>query len=174
MEKLHKTNRVRNIGVSNFSPAQLNRLIAESDTRPSVHQMEIHPYLPQSRWIKYHHELGIAVTAYSPFANTNPTYTPTPGDPPFLLTNPDLLAVAAERGCTPAQVALAWGWSHSDSVIPKSSQVKHIKENFGALNCHLEKEDLRRIDGISKEYLKRFNNPSKGYGIKLFDGLEDA
>ncbi|KAL8811651.1 MAG: hypothetical protein Q9200_001621 [Gallowayella weberi] len=174
MEKLHKTDKVRKIGVSNFSPAQLKDIIDKSDTKPAVHQFEIHPYLPQSKWIEYHHKLGIAVTAYSPFANTNPTYTPVQGDPPLLLKNADLLAVAADRQCTAAQVALVWGWNHSDSVIPKSSQVSHIKENFGALNCHLEKEDLERIDGISKQYLKRFNNPSKDYGVKLFDGLEDA
>ncbi|KAL8799527.1 MAG: hypothetical protein Q9182_005836 [Xanthomendoza sp. 2 TL-2023] len=174
MEKLHQTDKVRKIGVSNFSPAQLKDIIDKSDTKPAVHQMEIHPYLPQSKWIEYHHQLGIAVTAYSPFANTNPTYTPVKGDPPHLLKNADLLAIAAARRCTAAQVALVWGWNHSDSVIPKSSQVSHLKENFGALNCHLEKEDLERIDGISKQYLKRFNNPSKDYGVRLFDGLEDA
>ncbi|KAL8887611.1 MAG: hypothetical protein Q9215_004832 [Flavoplaca cf. flavocitrina] len=174
MEKVHKSGRVRNIGLSNFSPTQLKDIIDHSDTKPSVHQFEVHPYLPQSKWIKYQQELGISVTAYSPFANTNPTYTPSKDDPPFLLTNLDMLAVAAKSGCTTAQVALAWGMSRGYSVIPKASHINHIKENFGALECHLEKEDLERIDEISKKHLKRFNNPSKGYGIKLFDGLEDA
>ncbi|KAL8767867.1 MAG: hypothetical protein Q9209_005759 [Squamulea sp. 1 TL-2023] len=174
MEKIHKTGKVRNIGVSNFSPAQLKDIIENSDTKPSVHQMEIHPYLPQSKWIKYHNKLGIAVTAYSPFANTNPTYTPGDEDPPFLLTNTEMLAVAAERECTTAQVALAWGWNRGYSVIPKSSHENHIKENFKAYDCHLENDDFDRIDKISKQYLKRFNNPSKGYGVKLFGGLEDA
>ncbi|KAL8860950.1 MAG: hypothetical protein Q9178_002705 [Gyalolechia marmorata] len=174
MEKVYMTGQVRNIGVSNFSPAQLKDIIDNSTTKPAVHQMEIHPYLPQSEWINYHKELGIAVTAYSPFANTNPTYTPSQGDPPFLLTNADMLAVAAKRGCTTAQVALVWGWNRGHSVIPKSSHASHIKENFGALDCHLEEDDLDRIDEISKTYLKRFNNPSKGYGVRLFRGLEDA
>ncbi|KAI4261038.1 MAG: hypothetical protein L6R42_003756 [Xanthoria sp. 1 TBL-2021] len=174
MEKIHKTGRVRNIGLSNFSPAQLKDIIDHSDTKPSVHQFEVHPYLPQSRWIEFQQQLGISVTAYSPFANTNPTYKPSKDDPPYLLTNFDMLAVAAKNGCTTAQVALAWGMSRGYSVIPKSSHVNHIKENFGALDCHLEKEDLERIDEISEKHLKRFNNPSKGYGVKLFDGLEDA
>lgn len=85
-----------------------------------------------------------------------------------------MLAVAAKNGCTTAQVALVWGMRRGYSVIPKSSHVDHIKENFGALRCHMEEEDLDRVDRISKKYLKRFNNPSKGYGVKLFDGLEDA
>ncbi|KAL8732781.1 MAG: hypothetical protein Q9166_002563 [cf. Caloplaca sp. 2 TL-2023] len=174
MEKLHKTNKVRNIGVSNFSPDQLKDVIDNSHTKPAVHQMEIHPYLPQSDWIQYHKELGIAVTGYSPFANTNPIYKPSEGDPPLLLTNIDMLAIAAERGCTSAQVALVWGLSRGYSVIPKSSHVNHIKENYRARDCHLEEDDLDRINELSKKYLKRFNNPSKDYGFKLYDGLEDA
>ncbi|CAL8584843.1 hypothetical protein XPA_010426 [Xanthoria parietina] len=174
MEKMHKTGRVRNIGLSNFSPAQLKDVIEQSESVPAVHQFEVHPYLPQTKWIKYQQKLGISVTAYSPFANTNPTYNSGKHDPPLLLTNFDMLAVAAKNGCTTAQVALVWGMSRGYSVIPKSSHVDHIKENFGALRCHLEEEDLDRVDQISKNYLKRFNNPSKGYGVKLFDGLEDA
>lgn len=173
MEKLHKTYKLRNIGVSNFSPAQLKDLIYNSVTKPAVHQFEIHPYLPQADWIADHNTLGIAVTAYSPFANTNPTYKPGDDDPPFLLTNTDMLAIAVERGCTTAQVALVWGMSRGYSVIPKSSHVDHIKENLGALKCKLHDGDLDRIDALSDRYLKRFNNPSKGYGVKLFEGLQD-
>lgn len=174
MSKLHQTPKLRNIGISNFSPAQLKDLIANSTAKPSVHQFELHPYLPQTQWIDEHKALGIAVTAYSPFANTNPTYTPNDDDPPFLLTNADMLAIAAERGCTTAQVALVWGMSRGYSVIPKASRGDHIKENFGALECKLRDGDLDRIDALSERYLKRFNNPSEGFGVKLFEGLQDS
>ncbi|KAL8800635.1 MAG: hypothetical protein Q9182_005048 [Xanthomendoza sp. 2 TL-2023] len=173
MEKIHKAGRVRNIGISNFSPAQLKDIIDHSDTKPFVHQFEVHPYLPQTKWIEYQQKLGISVTAYAPLANTNPHYHPK-NNPPFLLTNPDMLSVAAKVKCSTVQVALAWGISRGYSVIPKSSHIGHIKENFEALECHLQEEDLKRIDKISEKYLKRFINPSKAYGIKLFDGLEDA
>ncbi|KAL8650080.1 MAG: hypothetical protein Q9210_004031 [Variospora velana] len=174
MEKLHQTNKLRNIGVSNFSPAQLKDIIQNSDTKPAVHQFEMHPYLPQQDWVATHEALGIAVTAYSPFANTNPTYNSGHDDPPFLLKNTDMVAIADERGCTTAQVALVWGMSRGYSVIPKSSHLDHIKENFGALGCKLHRGDLDRIDALSDKYLKRFNNPSKSYGVKLFDGLQDS
>ncbi|KAI4140283.1 MAG: hypothetical protein LQ341_003903 [Variospora aurantia] len=174
MERLHHTNKLRNIGVSNFSPAQLKDIIQNSDTKPAVHQFELHPYLPQEDWVATHEALGIAVTAYSPFANTNPTYNSGRDDPPFLLKNTDMVAIADERGCTTAQVALVWGMSRGYSVIPKSSHLDHIKENFEALGCKLHRGHLDRIDHLSDKYLKRFNNPSKSYGVKLYDGLQDS
>ncbi|KAL8635713.1 MAG: hypothetical protein Q9228_006823 [Teloschistes exilis] len=175
MEKLHKTPQLRNIGVSNFSPSELKDLIDRSSTVPAVHQFEIHPYLPQTDFLDYHRELGIQVTAYSPFANTNPIYKPQPDDPPHLLTeNLDMLAIAAERGCTTAQVALVWGRSRGCVVIPKASHVEHIKENFRAVECRLTDEDLERVDWVSDRYLKRFNNPSESWGVKLYDGLQDS
>lgn len=174
MARLHSTTKLRHIGVSNFSPAQLKDLIRNSGAKPAVHQFEIHPYLPQADWIDFHNTHGIAVTAYSPFANTNPTYNSGDDDPPLLLKNRDMLAIAAARGCTTAQVALVWGMSRGYSVIPKSSHVEYIRENFGAIGCELDGEDLERIDALSEKYLKRFNNPSRDYGVKLFEGLEDS
>lgn len=174
MEKVHKSGRVRNIGVSNFSPAQLKDIIKKSDTKPSHHQFELHPYLPQSEWIQYQQKLGISITAYSPFANTNPAYNPGEDNPPFLLTNTVIKEIAAKRQCTVAQVALAWGMSRGTSEISKSSHVKHITENFAASECYLDQKDLKRIDRISEKHLKRFNNPSESWGIRLFDGLEDS
>ena len=85
-----------------------------------------------------------------------------------------MVAIAAERGCTAAQVALVWGMSRGTSVIPKSAREDHIKENFGALECKLQDGDLDRIDELSEKYLKRFNNPSEGYGVRLFEGLQDS
>lgn len=174
MERMRKTSKVRNIGISNFSPAQLKDVIEHSDSKPAVHQFEMHPYLPQEAWVATHESLGIAVTAYSPFANTNPTYSSGEDDPPLLLKNTEMLSIAEERGCTTAQVALVWGMSRGYSVIPKSSHVNHIKENFAALKCRLHGGDLDKIDDLSKEYLKRFNNPSEDYGYKLFGGLQDS
>lgn len=172
MEKLLKTGRVRNIGVSNFSPYQLKRLIRESETKPAVHQMELHPYLQQSKWVKAHQAHGIAVTAYSPLGNVNPTYKDT--EPPLLLKNEVLTDIAEKRDCTAAQVALAWGMSRGTSVIPKSSHEKWIVENIGATECVLQEDDFGRLEGVGKKWLTRFNNPSEGWGVHLFEGLDDA
>jgi alcohol dehydrogenase (NADP+) len=180
MEKLLDTGRVRNIGISNFSPAQLKDLIKQSKVKPAVHQMELHPYLPQAKWIKAHQAHGIAVTAYSPLGNMNPTYGETSRrDPvtqsnvPILLKNEVVLDIAEKRECTPAQVVLAWGMARGSSVIPKSKHQNYIEENLGALTCVLQDDDFARITKLGDEPT-RFNNPSSGWGVDLFEGLEDA
>jgi alcohol dehydrogenase (NADP+) len=174
--------KVHHIGVSNFSPHQLQKVISTTGIKPYAHQMELHPYLQQSDWIKSHEDLGISVTAYSPLGNSNPTYRfdTEKKEPPPLLENDLITNIALRRNCTSAQVALAWGFRRGAgrgrglSIIPKSSHIEHIKENFGAFDCVLEDEDLEAIKSIEKDYVKRFNNPSKGWGVKLFEGLDDA
>jgi len=166
--------KVLNIGISNFSPAQLTEIIAKTGVTPFAHQMELHPYLPQSTWLATHKALGISVTAYSPLSGTNPTYQPGKGAPPPLLKNDVLLELAGEIGCTPAQIALAWGIKRGTSVIPKSAHEDHFVENFEALQCQLGIDDLAKIDILAEKYLTRFSNPSKSWGVKLFEGLEDA
>jgi len=182
MEKLLKLGTVRYIGVSNFSPHQLHELVKRSKVKPAVHQMELHPYLQQSKWVQFHQEHNIMVTAYSPLGNSNPTYhkdahlSASTGtkhdDPPLLLQNHVMNAIAIKRGCSTAQVALAWGMARGAAVIPKSSHVDRIAENFGSQDCALSLVDKAAIDGIERTWMKRFNNPSRGWGVDLFEGLD--
>ncbi|MCJ1379716.1 hypothetical protein MMC17_002818 [Xylographa soralifera] len=175
MERLLHTGKVRHIGVSNFSPAQLENLIAKSKTTPFAHQMELHPYLQQTAWVQWHYNHGIHVTAYSPLANSNPTYGgPKKGSTPALLDNTVINDIAKESGCTPATVALAWGMSRGTSVIPKSQHKERISENFGAMDCVMGYEGFRKIEDVGRKYLHRFNNPSKTWGVPLYEGLDDA
>ncbi|KAF2741222.1 Aldo/keto reductase, partial [Polyplosphaeria fusca] len=143
MSSLPATGLVRHIGISNFSPAQLDDLLAHSpDDRPAVHQMELHPYLPQEAWIEYHQQQGIAVTAYSPLGNMNPKY----GDAevPLLLEHPVVRGIAEKGGCSAAQVVLLWGMSRGTSVIPKSKHEGYIRENIRSVGCLLDGGDLER------------------------------
>jgi alcohol dehydrogenase (NADP+) len=171
MTELVLKSKTRHIGVSNFSPAQLETLLNHTSHPPAVHQMELHPYLQQRDWLAWHEAHGIHVTGYSPFAGTNPTYTP--GEPPQLLKNEVIATIAEKRNCTPAQVALAWGMHRGTSVIPKSSHHKWISENYAALECELTDADFARVDELA-EYHHRFNNPSKSWDVDLYDGLEDS
>jgi len=159
------------IGVSNFSPKQLKDIIQETGVKPFAHQMELHPYLQQSAWVAEHQALGISITAYSPLGNMNPIYKDDDNPPP-LLTNDIVTEIAEKRSCTPAQVSLAWGMGRRTSVIPKSSHPEYIAENLGAMECKLSYEDLVKLRFMGRKYLTRFNNPSKSYGIQLFEGLD--
>ena len=177
MEKLLDTGKVRHIGVSNFSPHQLHQLLDQTTIKPAVHQFELHPYLQQVDILARPKDPGKEVTAYSPLANLNPIYG-SPGEskdaPPSLLANEDVTKIAKERGCTNAQVALAWGMGRGYSVIPKSQHADRIKENFGSAKCNLEEDDYTTIEKLGKKYTKRFNNPSEGWGVHLYQGLEDS
>ncbi|KAF1836046.1 Aldo/keto reductase, partial [Decorospora gaudefroyi] len=178
MSELLKSGRVRHIGVSNFSPDQLKDLLKHSHVKPAVHQMELHPYLPQSKWVRAHQAHGIAVTAYSPLGNMNPTYgdrarrsVTTQSKAPLLLENEMIKDIAGKRDCTAAQVVLAWGMSRGTSVIPKSKHETYIKENLGAKRCGLETDDLAKIDELGEDPV-RFNNPGRTWGVHLFEGLD--
>jgi len=173
MERLPRSGMVRHIGVSNFSPHQMLHLISHSRIKPFAHQMELHPYLQQSAWVQWHHAHDIHVTAYSPLGNSNPTYgDPSKTDIPALLKNKVMKSISEERGCTPATVALAWGMSRGTSVIPKSQHADRIAENFGAKACDLEYKDFKVIEDLGRKHLHRFNNPSKSWGVDLYEGLD--
>ena len=178
MTKLLRTGRVRHIGVSNFSPAQLRALIKSSPAHPPfAHQLELHPYLQQQGFVDWHRLNNIHVTAYSPFGNMNPTYNTqwkanSAAHVPPLLSNDLIKEIAEARSCTPAQVALQWGRSRGTSVIPKSAHSDRVKENLASLECNLQTEDIQLIE--SQLPTKRFNNPSASWGVDLYDGLEDT
>lgn len=119
----------RHIGVSNFPPDLLRRAL---DAAPIfADQVEHHAYLAQAELLALTAEHGILFTAYSPLAR---------GD---LLTDPAVVAIAEERGSTPAQVLLRWVLDEGDhvSVIPKATARERIAENLGALDVELTEGD---------------------------------
>lgn len=171
MSEQLKAGKTRHIGVSNFSPAQLEDLLNNTSTPPQVHQFEVHPYLQQTEFLDWHSKRGIHVTAYSPLGGTNPTYKE--GDKPEpLLRSTTVNKIAAKRGCTPAQVALQFGISRGTSVIPKSVKKDHIESNFNATRCVLKKQDFKKLADLGA-YHHRYNNPAKSWDVPLYEGLED-
>ena len=88
MEKLTKTGKARAIGISNFSQAEVERLLKETSIVPAAHQLEMHPYLQQQAFADYNKGKGILITHYSPFGNQNPTYD---SKEDKVLENPQLL-----------------------------------------------------------------------------------
>lgn len=173
MIELVQSGKARHIGVSNFSPAQLDTLLNSTTHVPYAHQMELHPYLQQSDWLAYHKTRGIHVTAYSPLGGTNPTYhRKSDSAPPPLLENKAMAKIADKHNATAAQVALAWGMARGTSVIPKSAHAGRIDENFASKHVELDSDDDEVIEKLGQKFTFRYNNPSKGWGVKLYEGLE--
>ena len=111
MEKLIGKGKVRYIGISNFNTQQLTELLAAATIKPFVHQMELHPYLQQTSFLGLHKQHNITVTGYAPLRNTNPAYrlrAARAGAPGKLLEDPVLNEIWNARGCTAAQISLAW------------------------------------------------------------------
>jgi diketogulonate reductase-like aldo/keto reductase len=137
-EKLLADGRVRAIGVSNFQPAHLRRLLDEGLTVPAVNQIELHPQLQQATLRAFHTEHGIATEAWSPLAQGG------------VLDAPEITKIAAKHGKTPAQVVLRWHLQLANVVIPKSVTPQRIKENIEVFDFELDGDDLAAIGGLER------------------------
>lgn len=162
----------RHIGISNFSPRQIDQIMKMCTICPYAHEFETHPYLQQQEFVNWHHRAGIKVIAYSPLANINPTYKDVVPDLKPILEDPFWEAIAKKKNCTVAQAILGWGVARDTVVIPKSVHEERIKENIASLKVRFSEEELEEINKEDKKI--RFNNPSKGWGVELFEGLDDG
>lgn len=134
----------RHIGVSNFTPNLLERAVSLSET--TCNQVECHPYLQQRRMLAMAGQLGLVLTAYCPLARGRVTRDAT------------IERVAARRGATPAQVALAWLLARRNvAAIPRSGSRVHLAENLGAVDIELTREDINDIDTLNRN--ERFVDP---------------
>ncbi|WFB88802.1 aldo/keto reductase [Streptomyces sp. B146] len=139
-EKLLADGRVRAIGVSNFLPEHLERLIGETSVLPAVNQIELHPHLQQHASRELHAEQGIATEAWSPL-----------GSGKGILEIPAIVAIAQKHGRTPAQVVLRWHLQLGNVVIPKSVTPSRIKENIDVFGFSLDTEDLAAISALNED-----------------------
>ena len=131
-ERLYADKRVRAIGVSNFHIPALQRLFDETDLRPTINQIELHPGFPQDELRAFNAENDIVTEAWSPLAQ---------GD----LSNPTLRELADKYGKSPAQVVLRWHLQLGNVVIPKSKTPARIAENIDLFDFQLDNEDMARI-----------------------------
>jgi 2,5-diketo-D-gluconate reductase A len=137
LEKLYAEGRVRAIGVSNFTEANLRRLFDETGVVPVLNQIELSPHLAQAPLRAFHAEHGIATEAWSPL-----------GSGQGLLDEPVLARIAAAHGRTPAQVVLAWHLAVGNVVIPKSVTPARIVENLDVFDIALGDDDLAAITAL--------------------------
>lgn len=147
LEKLLEDGKVRAIGVSNFMPEHLDRLLAETTVIPAVNQIEVHPYFRQTELLDKNRELGILSQAWSPIGGI--TFYPGFGDQlKSTLENEEILSIAETHGKSPAQVMLRWHLQQGRQVIPKSVKRHRIEENFDVFDFELTNDELTRIDAL--------------------------
>ncbi|MEB3353582.1 MAG: aldo/keto reductase [Cyanobacteriota bacterium] len=150
MEAALELGLTRHIGVSNFSSRKLHQLLATARLRPEVNQVERHPLLQQPELLADCAAQGVHVTAYSPLGSRDRPPALRDADEPVLLENPVIGAIAAEHGCSPAQVLIAWHLQSGISTIPKSVSPVRLQENLEAASIALTPRDLEAIAGLDQ------------------------
>ncbi len=137
LEKIHSEGRAKAIGVSNFQPHHLRRLLDETSVVPAVDQIELHPQFQQREARAFHAEHGIVTEAWSPL-----------GQGRGLLEDETLGRIAGKHGKSPAQVVLRWHLQIGNVVIPKSVTPSRIRENIDVFDFELDDADLAAIAAL--------------------------
>lgn len=127
---------VRSIGVSNFQPAHLERLVQETGVTPSINQVELHPRLGQQGLRRTHADLGVVTEAWSPLAQGE------------VLDDPVITSIAEAHERTPGQVVLRWHIQLGNVVIPKSVTPDRIQQNLHVFDFELSDEEMSDIESL--------------------------
>lgn len=134
MIRLRDEGLTRSIGVSNFLPAHLDRLVAETGVAPAVNQVELHPFLPQAEQRGADAALGTVTQSWSPLGRRTD-----------LLDQPVIVEAAAKHGVSPAQVVLRWHTQIGAAPIPKSATPERFRANLEIFDFTLDAADLAAI-----------------------------
>jgi 2,5-diketo-D-gluconate reductase A len=127
--------KTRAIGVSNYSIAQIDELIAVTGRAPALNQIPWNPFVFNEREVTELRSRQVVLEGYSPLKGSD-------------LSNPVLAEIAAAHGKTPAQVILRWHVEHGFVVLPRSKRRERIEENFAIFDFQLTPEDLGRLDAL--------------------------
>ncbi|WP_411375293.1 aldo/keto reductase [Arthrobacter sp. MPF02] len=134
-ERLREEGKVRSIGVSNFKPAHLERLMAETDVVPSVNQIQLTPAVTRTEEREFHEKYGIVTESYSPLGGSGAS----------LLGAPILSQLAEKHGKTPGQLVLRWHIQQGFVTIPKTANPERMRENLDIFDFVLDPQDLAEL-----------------------------
>jgi 2,5-diketo-D-gluconate reductase A len=144
-----KDGKIRSIGVSNFLPEYLERIINDHGVKPVVNQIELHPYYQQRDVREIHERLGIKIESYSPLGSGAVLKDETIGD------------IASKHGKEPAQVMIRWHLQQGLIVIPKSTHAERIRSNFDVFGFELDQDDMDRIAKLDRPDGKTGSQPAE-------------
>lgn len=151
-EKLLASGKTRSIGLSNFKPAHIERLLAEASIRPVVNQLQLNPRITRPDQRAYNAEQGIVTEAWSPLGAGND-----------LLQDPTLVVIGAKYGKTPAQVVLRWHVELGIVAIPRSSSPERIAQNIDIFDFALTNEEVAAISALDNGQEPRVDSDKSGH-----------
>jgi 2,5-diketo-D-gluconate reductase A len=136
LEAIKRDGRARSIGVSNFNPSHLEKLLANATESPVINQVEIQPWLQQRELRDFDAARGIVTEAWSPLARGR------------VIGDPTLEAIGEKHGKSSAQVVIRWHLEQGLVVIPKSNSIERIRENSQVFDFELDATDLAAIAAL--------------------------
>lgn len=139
-KELIHSGEIKSIGISNFTPEQVDKAMEIAPKHVVANQVEMHPLLQQEELLDKCREHDIKLVAYSPLARGE------------VFNVPELSEVAEKHGVSEAQVSLAWLMQKENVIpIPKATSESHIKDNYAALDLELDEADIEKIESIERE-----------------------
>ena len=130
----------RSIGVSNFTPRHLDRLVAETGVTPAVNQVQLNPFVVRPEFVAAHERLGIVTESWSPLG----------GDGADVLASPEIAQIAASLDRTPGQVVLRWHVQQGFVAIPKSANPERLAQNLAVFDFELTDAQLTTIASLAR------------------------
>lgn len=158
MEDLVEEGLVRNIGICNFGTALLRDLLASARIRPSVLQIELHPYLCQNNLLQFCTAERIAVTGFSPLGAQSYFQLNMAEAGDAVIEQTSICEIATHHNKTPAQIVLRWGIQRGVSIVPKSTHSDRLKENIALFDFKLSNSEMETISSLDCH--RRFNDPA--------------
>ena len=134
---LREAGKARSIGVSNFLPEHLERIIEATGVTPAVNQIELHPTFQQRELAAWHADHGIVTQSWSPL-----------GQGGALLQDETVAGIAARHDASAARVVIAWHLAKGFGVIPKAGSADHLADNFAAMQLTLTDDEIAAIDAL--------------------------
>jgi len=151
LEDCVKAGLIKSIGVSNFNSIQIERLLGSAIIKPVTNQVEIHPYLPQTKLKKFCEDRGVTLTAYSPLGNPG-SQVNTASDKDKLLKDPVVNRLAEKYKKNVGHVLLKFQTQRGIIVIPKSVHLDRIKSNIQIFDFELTPEEIRELESLDRNY----------------------
>lgn len=150
MEELVDTELCHHLGVSNFTVAKLTNLLGTARFKPEMNQIELHPYLQQTRMLDFCAKHAIGLTAFSPLGSASRPSELIGKHDPVLLEDPTIAAIAKRHNATTAQVVLGWALHRGTAIIPKTVRRERLQQNLVSAELTLSSEELHAIARLDR------------------------